>query len=400
MIKPKVIKNDADHQAALAHLETLMSASPGSPEEEELELFSILIEKYEEEHFPIDLPDPIEAIKFRMEQQGLTRKKMEQYIGSQSKVSEILNRKKPLSLAMIRSLHKGLGIPAEILLEKPGRVLIDTQFSLQDFPFSEMYNRGYFNFFNGTLLEAKQYAEEILEQFFSIFGGVNTTRVHCRNSNKEINDNALSAWQARVLSIASEFELPPYVHEKFNVDFIRDIVKTSTFSSGPILAKELLQKRGIPLVILSHLPHTYLDGACFKSPSGRPVIGLSLRHDRLDNFWFTLIHELAHIYLHLGNNKVAFFDDTEHGTVHSCNPQEIEANNLAADLLIPNDEWNKDKNELLATNREAKIIEFADNLGISPAIVAGRIRWESNDYTRFAPLVGSKTVRKMFNLEN
>ncbi len=122
-MKPKIIKTEAEYQSALRYLETLMDALPGTPEEEELELFSVLIEEYEKENFPIGLPDPIEAIKFRMEQQGLTRKDMEQYIGSQSKVSEILNGKRPLSLAMIRALHEKLDIPAEVLLQKSERNL-------------------------------------------------------------------------------------------------------------------------------------------------------------------------------------------------------------------------------------------------------------------------------------
>ena len=120
-MKPKVIKTRADYQAALAYLETLMDAQPGTPQEEELELFAVLLDNYEREHFPIGLPDPVEAIKFRMEQQGLTRKDLEPFIGSQSKVSEVLNRKRPLSVAMIRALHTGLDIPAEVLLQEPGQ---------------------------------------------------------------------------------------------------------------------------------------------------------------------------------------------------------------------------------------------------------------------------------------
>ncbi|CAG0937185.1 hypothetical protein TFLX_06098 [Thermoflexales bacterium] len=118
-MKPKVIKTQADYRAALAHLETLMNAQPSTPQAEELELFAVLIENYEQEHFPIGLPDPVEAIKFRMEQQGLTRKDLEPFIGNQSKVSEVLNRKRPLSVAMIRALHTGLGIPSEVLLQVP-----------------------------------------------------------------------------------------------------------------------------------------------------------------------------------------------------------------------------------------------------------------------------------------
>ncbi|MCX6078382.1 MAG: helix-turn-helix domain-containing protein [Chloroflexi bacterium] len=119
-MKPKIIKNEADYVSALAHIEGLMDSLPGTPDEEELELFAALIENYEDEHFPIDMPDPVEAIKFRMEQQGLNRKDLVQYIGSQSKVSEVLNGKRPLSISMIRALEKGLGIPAEILLQEPG----------------------------------------------------------------------------------------------------------------------------------------------------------------------------------------------------------------------------------------------------------------------------------------
>jgi HTH-type transcriptional regulator/antitoxin HigA len=123
-MNPKALKTKAEYEMAVAHLETLMSASAGSPEEEELELFAVLIESYEKEHFPIGFPDPVEAVTFRMEQQGLTRKDLVPYIGSQSKVSEVLNHKRPLSLAMIRALNKGLGIPYEVLLQEPQKGLV------------------------------------------------------------------------------------------------------------------------------------------------------------------------------------------------------------------------------------------------------------------------------------
>ena len=116
----KIIKTEAEYQTALSRLSELMQAQPGTSEGDELELLAFMIENYEKEHFPIPLPDPIEAIKFCMEQQGLTRKDLVQYIGSQSKVSEVLNRKRPLSISMIRALEKGLGIPAEVLIQEPG----------------------------------------------------------------------------------------------------------------------------------------------------------------------------------------------------------------------------------------------------------------------------------------
>lgn len=131
----KLIKSENEYQQALARVETLMDAAPGSTQAEELELVSLLVEKYEADHFPIDPPDPVEAILFRMEQQGLTATDMIQYLGSQSKVSEVLNRRRPLSLAMIRSLHRGLGIPAEVLLQQlADRETVDSILAPGDIP--------------------------------------------------------------------------------------------------------------------------------------------------------------------------------------------------------------------------------------------------------------------------
>ena len=118
-MKAKLLKTEADYAAALAYIETLMNAAPGSPEEDELSLFTLLVEQYEREHYPIDPPDPIDAILFRMDQEGLTRADLVPYIGSQSKVSEVLRRKRPLSITMIRNLHEGLRIPAATLIQPP-----------------------------------------------------------------------------------------------------------------------------------------------------------------------------------------------------------------------------------------------------------------------------------------
>lgn len=117
-MKPKIIKSEKSYEEALALVETLMDAKPGSKQEDELELWSLLIELYEKEHHPIEDPDPIEAIRFRMDQLGLHRKDLEPFIGQKSKVSEVLNRKRPLSLPMIRSLHSYLGIPAAVLVRE------------------------------------------------------------------------------------------------------------------------------------------------------------------------------------------------------------------------------------------------------------------------------------------
>jgi HTH-type transcriptional regulator/antitoxin HigA len=112
------IKTEKDYQKALKRLEQIFDAKIGTKEGDELEILSILIEKYEDIHFPIDLPDPIEAIKFRMEQMGLKQNDLVEAIGFKSRVSEVLNRKRKLSLEMIRKLSDFLSIPTNVLIQK------------------------------------------------------------------------------------------------------------------------------------------------------------------------------------------------------------------------------------------------------------------------------------------
>ena len=121
-IKP--IKTDADHRAALMEIERLMDAEKDTADGDRLDVLATLVEAYEAKRFPIDPPDPVAAIEFRMEQRGLTRKDLEPMIGGRGRVSEVLSGKRALSLVMIRRLHEGLGIPAEALLgvgRRPGR---------------------------------------------------------------------------------------------------------------------------------------------------------------------------------------------------------------------------------------------------------------------------------------
>jgi len=118
-IKP--IKTDADYRATLREIENLMMAGPDTPEGEKLDVLTTLVEAYEARHFPMDLPDPVEALKFEMERKGLTVKDLEPMIGKSNRVYEILNRKRSLTLNMIWKLHRKLGIPAESLI-KPTRI--------------------------------------------------------------------------------------------------------------------------------------------------------------------------------------------------------------------------------------------------------------------------------------
>lgn len=114
-IKP--IKNEADYQAVLEEIERLFDSARDTPDGDRLEVLTTLVEAYEEKHYNIPLPDPIEAILYHLESRGLSRRYLEPYIGSRARVSEVLNRKRPLTMEMIRKLHRGLAIPAEVLIQ-------------------------------------------------------------------------------------------------------------------------------------------------------------------------------------------------------------------------------------------------------------------------------------------
>ena len=118
-----IIHNDKEHADALAALDRLMEIDPepGTPEADELQLLALVIEDYERERFPIGLADAVDAIRFRMDQQGLTRRDLEPFIGSRARVSEVLSGKRALSMRMIRALHAGLGVPLEVLVQEPRR---------------------------------------------------------------------------------------------------------------------------------------------------------------------------------------------------------------------------------------------------------------------------------------
>jgi HTH-type transcriptional regulator / antitoxin HigA len=387
MMNIKIIKTEKEYEEALARIEELFDIIPGDPKEDEFDLLCVLVKKYEDENYKIDLPDPIEAIKFRMEQSGISRKELAKYIGSVSKVSEILNRKRSLSLSMIKALHEGLGIPADILLKDPTQKTIDQRFDIRNYPFTEMYNRGYFGDCFKKLNDAKEYAEECLSKFFSIFDNLKLEVCYRKSTSSVEEKGALMAWHAQALNICSKENLPAFKKEKLENSLDR-LIKLSYFPSGVQIVKEALNEIGIHFVILSHLPKTKLDGACFFSPKGNPVIAMTIRYDRLDNFWFTLFHEIGHIYFEdINSKKKIILDDTE--SLAQKDNEEMRADQFALDSLIHPQDW-KRANKIKS---KAEILNLAEKLSISPAIIAGRIRKERNDYSLFSDLLGQGRVR-------
>ena len=163
----KIIKSAKDYETAMARLSALMSADPkpNSNEENELELLVLVIQDFERQTVPPVKADPIESIFFRTDQMQLTRKDMEKYIGSISKVSEVLSRNRPLSLPMIRRLNQGLGIPADILIEDVAVEEEDPAIDYTRFPLKAMMDRGCFGDFKGSAQKLKDYAEDLVTNF-------------------------------------------------------------------------------------------------------------------------------------------------------------------------------------------------------------------------------------------
>jgi HTH-type transcriptional regulator / antitoxin HigA len=207
------------------------------------------------------------------------------------------------------------------------------------------------------------------------------------------NEYALLAWQARILERARNLATHGRLAEfELNDRWLTELVSLTKRKDGPMRAGQLLSAKGIALVIERHLPGSYLDGAAMLGDERRPVIGLTLRHDRLDNFWFVLLHELGHVFLHLFDGlRYDFFD--EEGALNN-DSIEAEADRFALDALIPGALWDQCLCRF-AISEEAVRID-AGNLGIDPSIIAGRIRKERNNYTILNNLIGQDQVLSQF----
>lgn len=393
-MKLKLIKNESDYAVAMARLSALMAANPnaGSANENELDLLALVIEDYERKIVPPVVPDPIEAILFRLDQAGLMRKDLIPYIGSAPKVSEVLARKRPLSLTMIRRLHQGLGIPADILIggaEASEAVLEAPDIDYTRFPLKEMLDRGCFGDFSGNAARLKDYAEDLMRGFLRGLSPNPAEPVLMRaplhqRGERRIDDAALLAWRLCVLKKVRAVDLSrDYKKGVITARWLRELARLSAFQDGPKLAREYLARAGIALVVEPHFKGTYLDGAAMLD-QGRPIVALTLRHDRLDNFWFVLLHELAHVARHLDQSHPFFADDLD--SPDKADRQENEADEMAQEALLPQTEWTAFASKANPTATTAQA--FADHLGIDAAIVAGRVRHETKNYRLFAKLLG------------
>lgn len=390
----RVIKTQRAYDAALSRLSVLMDSdcAAGSNEEAELELLALVIEAYERSKIAPVHPDPIEAILFRMDQQKLSPKDLVPLVGSMSKVSEVLSRKRQLSLAMIRALHKGLGIPADVLISASGEddfdLTTEPLYNFTKFPLAEMLERGCFQEFKGGATQLKDYAEELVRKFLRGVMHQKTTPTLLRaplhqSGSREMDTYALMVWRICVLKKSRVQAITKMYREgSLTEEWMRDLAKLSRFDSGPRLAQEYLADAGVSLVIERHFKKTYLDGAAMLD-DGIPIVALTLRHNRVDNFWFALMHELVHVAKHLTAKRAFIADDLDDKT--RSGRDEEEADSGAREALIPVGEWKKAK---VRTSHDLEdALELASRLRIHPSIVAGRVRHETANWRLLNSLV-------------
>ena len=376
------IRSERDHLEALQRVRSLILLEDQASMDE-LEILQILIEKWENDHFPVELPTPADAIRFRMQHLGLKPRDLIPYLGSKSRVSELLGGQRQLTIDQVRALNQHLGIPATSLIggsrhQSTGQLSSTTRAAGDRLRSLGILNdRESVGAFIGRVT-VDQPAVAMLRK----------TRTDRTNAKTDLS--ALQAWCGAVMLKAEAAHMGQPAFEKRGLDVAKEIARLSRKPNGPLLVGKALSSIGIILVVLDHLPGTFLDGAAIFRGDNMPVIALTLRHDRIDNFWFTLMHEFAHVSCHLGGGVSAIFDDLE---VKSSETIEAEADAFAREALIPQELWQ----EFSDRQFTAETVDvLARQAGVHPAVVAGRWRWEHGDYRRFSKLVGRGEVRKLF----
>lgn len=341
-----------------------------------------------------DLPEILKKVRLA---RGLTQRQFAELLGlkeqqiqryeadSYSGIS--LNR----LFEIVRALGVQLNLRVSVLDKQP--TPLSTEAGLGSLPVREMIKRGWLSG-SGRVGDrdrnaAESYLRENLGSQWTKFLNRQVIR-----SNSKVDEFSLLAWQARVCekgrrakrSIKGDFF-------SLGLEWVNELARLSAFDDGPVRAVDYLSNIGVIVVIEKHIQGTHLDGAASLLDDEIPIIGLTLRHDRLDNFWFVLFHELGHLSLHLNRGDITSYFDVDEGVTSTG--VEAEADEFARTCLIADEKW-KSSLVRFAKSPDA-VISFANANGISPAIVAGRIRREKGNYAIFADLVGSGCVRRQFH---
>ena len=383
-MEPRIIKTEEQYELALGEVERLAAQDPdpGSTEGGRLELLAKLVEDYEKGRFKFRKPAPVEAILFRMEEQGLRQKDIAEILGGKNRASEILAGKRGLTLPMIRALHEKLGISPEVLIREPmSAYRAEESWNISDIPANLLMQRGWI----GQEDSLAEWLRRLIAPVGSPAFLKNTVTF---GATAKTNRTNVWLWLARVREVAESrtYLQGKYSKDALNFELIKYVARLSWMDKGPRNAKDFLEERGIAVVIEPFLPKTFLDGAAMLGHNSAPIIGLTLRENRLDNFWFTLIHELIHVWKHLDPTERRAIADENIEKADETEAIEREANDLASEILIPQAIWRRSAARLKPTAQSIRAL--AHDLQIHPAIVAGRVRFERKNYSLFSGLVG------------
>ena len=344
-----------------------------------------------------DLPDIL--IQARIAR-GMSQKDLADFLGMKEQQIQRYEAERYRSASLDRLVE--IGDALNVQISKRAELIGDTQMQALDpdvwqaFPIAEMYKRGWFEDFAGSLAQARKAAPELLPAFLSgaqsRYAAPALHRKSVRASG-QVHEAAIAAWEARVRQLADR-DPPMRAFDPGLIDeaWISELVALTLDEDGPVKAVEHLRRIGVRLVVEKHLPGTLLDGASLSTLDDYAIIALTLRHDRLDNFWFTLFHEIGHLKLHVGGEFAAIFDETE---TPAGSVIEHEADLFAQEALLPVAKWNLGVARF--SRNEKAVLTDAKRFGVSPAVIAGRIRREAQDYTLLRGLVGSGDVRRQFD---
>lgn len=328
-----------------------------------------------------------------MKEQQIQRYEQEKYqTANLARVAEVLEA---LQLKFVASLDVR---EQPLFDEVPSDVSRRARFDLAKLPLNEMKKRGWFSNIQlpdraTEAPEDEELAAIFLSQVPEVCSVPSLHKQHVRAGSKQ-DPYALLAWKAQILrkarKAATSFQLG---QQPLDIHAVKKLISLSATSTGPVDAIECLRQHGVILTFERHFESTHLDGAAMLLNDSVPVIGLTLRHDRLDNFWFVLLHEVGHIVLHRERGlKEAFFDEEQAPLTDEV---EKEADEFAKRAFISDELWKR--SFVRFTTDHQQVRHFARERGIGAAVVAGRIRRERNDYTLFNDLIGYKSIRKLMS---
>ena len=331
------------------------------------------------------------------EVETLQRYEENSYLGSS--ISKLLEVAEALDVDTSHALRHTDGDSEGSSREIPSLNL--SEFDWGQFPVDEAFDRGWIQD-----KFVKNRTEAFKTWFVESTGPYTVSALYRKQNNctLQANEPSLLAWQARVLQIANH-ELNGLALPEFKGDdrWIKYLTSVTVEPDGPTKVKELLREQGILFVIEPHLPQTYLDGAALQTHDGVPIIALTLRRDRLDYFWFTLFHELGHLYCHLFSRLNGGFIDLDVLRDEKLNDPaiptvvddlEAEADNFATEWLIKSSAWDTCLSRF--TKSHEAVSADAQRLNLHPSIIAGRIRYEQNNYKILNNLVGQGQLRRHF----